>query len=175
MIRKFFLSAGLCIIVPVGADANTISVCTKDPRLFQDKVLPELNTGISKHIAALIRCGDEVKTVLVAEMKRNLWKNTFELSVGQTGLANFQGSDDFGRAVCNALDFAIPTPCEKEETGELVILLNPNNEAISNLMEDWSERNAGVYRNMGIRLRWKALSEIEKSEKIIFKTRLGGQ
>lgn len=154
------------------AEAST--PCFEDPDLVQMKILPELKTGITKKIALVLNCDNTINTVTTAEIRNNLWEKSYEMTVNQQQKKSFVNTNEFSHALCEIFEVKNPLNCSKDtQKAEIMLILNPNSPGISRLMERWAKKNAGIYRNMGIRLRWESLNQIEKSEKIIFRREIG--
>jgi hypothetical protein len=141
---------------------------------MQVKIFPELKTGISKKLVLVLNCDDTINTLSTAEIRNNLWEKSYEIAVNQNPKKIFINENDFGNALCKILEFKDTLNCSKDsKKADVMLILNPNSPEISKLMERWAKRNAGIYRNMGIRLRWDSLSQVDKSEKIIFRKKIG--
>ena len=47
--------------------------------------------------------------------------------------------------------------------------------AVDKVMQDWVEKNAGIYRSIGVRIRWSTLKGADQYERLIYRGRPRGK
>ena len=143
--------------------AEPIDLCMDFATVLEKQIGPELNTGIQKNLALAIRRNEQISISQPLTLKKDLWKNQFVLET-----ANKKTSADkletLQSEICTYFKARI-AEMKIQKGDQFILVLNPNTEAISHIMEDWTEKHVGLYKNMGLRVRWNSMSELQKSQK----------
>lgn len=158
------------------ACAETLSICDLDQRLVEDRLVPALESGLSKTLAVAKSCGAERMIIGSVSVRKNLWRKIHTLTHSDGRMESFTEPADFRNGICEAMRVVDDEPCPGfSGGGEVLVFLNPANQAVDKVMRDWIDKNAGIYRSLGMRIRWSSLRGSDRFERLLYRGRRGGK
>ncbi len=155
----------LILYMSSAAFAET-DICADLRAVFEKQILPELNTGLQKNLALVVDHQDNLTFSKPLMIKKDLWKKRFLLSgVIMPKPLETESLEIIQDEICSALNASFKQLSPPKDANVFAVL-NANTESISHIMEDWSQKHVGLYKNMGLRVRWNSMSDLQKSQKI---------
>jgi hypothetical protein len=172
----FYASGNVTVAHAAELDSAKISICELDPGLVAEKLVPALESGLSKTLAVAQTCMDERALLGAVVVRKNLWRKQYTVNRGADGTATYEDPKQLEESICSLLRVVDREPCPRAPgRGEISVFLNPSNQTVEKVMKDWVNKNAGIYRSLSGRIRWSSLKGQEQFESLLYRGRVGGK
>lgn len=168
-----FFGFGIFVFLnSTSVNAVESDVCVEFAGVLEKQITPELDTGIQKKLALALQRNDDFTISSLASLKKDLWNKSYVLETPRKKLES-PTLDILRSEMCKIINTRLQE-IEWKKGDKFFIVLNPSTEVTSKIMEDWTQKHVGIYKNMGLRVRWNSMSELQKSQKVFDLKTLGG-
>ena len=164
------------MIWAVGAQSAEISLCSVEPGIISTKLLPMLESGLGKTLIVAEACRGERYLLKSLAVRKNLWRREYSITPSGGSTVLVSDTVQFEKALCDQIRFVDEGKCHQDEDDhEVYVVVNPTSKAVDKVMQAWVEKNAGIYRSIGVRIRWSTLKGADQYERLIYRGRPRGK